>query len=66
MASAMARYHAPLLLALLLVNVTGTHFVGMMGLGQLALWLAMLVQAAHRSVETANDAQASPHPSAST
>jgi len=48
----MARFHAPLLIGMLIVNLTGNNFVGLVVLGQLALWLAMLVRAGHLSLET--------------
>jgi O-antigen ligase len=41
----MGRYHTPLLVGLLIVNLTGNNFVGLVVLGQLSLWMAMLVRA---------------------
>jgi O-antigen ligase len=53
MAHAMSRFHAPMLVGIFIIAITGNHFIGMMGIGQLALWLAMLVRAGH----LANDAR---------
>lgn len=53
LAHAMARFHVPLILALMVVNLTGSHFVGMTGLGQLALWLVLLVRAGHFGIDAA-------------
>lgn len=46
----LARVHAPLLTALLVANLTGATFVGMVGVGQVALWCALLVRAGHLAV----------------
>ena len=46
----LARVHAPLLTALLVANLTGDNFVGMAGIGQLALWTALLVRSGHLAV----------------
>ncbi len=43
----MARFHTPLLLGLLVANMTGDNFMGMVGLAQLAMWTAVLVRSAH-------------------
>jgi O-antigen ligase len=45
LAHAMARYHVPFFTALLVANLTGDNFVGMVGLAQLALWTGIMVQA---------------------
>lgn len=45
LAHSMARYHGPFFTALLVANLTGDNFVGMLGLAQLALWTGILVQA---------------------
>jgi O-antigen ligase len=42
---AMARYHVPFFTALLVANLTGDNFVGMLGLAQLAVWTGIMVQA---------------------
>jgi O-antigen ligase len=42
---ALARYHTPLLLALLVANLTGETLIGMTNLAQLAVWTALLVSA---------------------
>jgi hypothetical protein len=46
----LARRHAALLVALLVANLTGVTFIGMVGVGQLALWTALLVRAGHLAV----------------
>lgn len=46
----MARFHAPLVLALLVGNLTGDNFVGMTCLAQMALWTAVLVRSGHAAV----------------
>ena len=50
---AMARYHTPLLTALLAANLTGDNFVGMVGIAQLALWMAVLVRAGRLALDSA-------------
>ncbi|MEO5617974.1 MAG: O-antigen ligase family protein [Candidatus Eisenbacteria bacterium] len=45
----LARRHGPLLLALMVSNLTGNNFVGLVGLAQIALWTALLVRAGHLS-----------------
>jgi len=50
MGQGMARLHRPLVLALMAANLTGNNFMGMVGLGQLAIWCALLVRAGHLSV----------------
>ncbi len=47
LAHELARLHGPLVTALLVANLTGSTFVGMVGVGQLALWCALLVRAGH-------------------
>jgi hypothetical protein len=49
-ADALARYHAPLIIALLVANLAGDIFIGMVALGQLALWSALLIRAGHAAV----------------
>jgi O-antigen ligase len=51
---AIARYHTPLVIGLLVVSLTGDNFCSMVALGQLALWCAMLVRAGHLSLERAS------------
>jgi O-antigen ligase len=46
----MARFHTPLVLALLVGNLTGDNFVGMTCLAQMALWTAVLVRSGHAAV----------------
>jgi O-antigen ligase len=46
----MARFHTPLLLGLLVANMTGDNFVGMVGLAQVAMWTAVLVRSGHEAV----------------
>ncbi|HKQ57922.1 MAG TPA: O-antigen ligase family protein [Candidatus Eisenbacteria bacterium] len=52
MAAAMARYHTPLWIGLLIINLTGVEFVGMVTLGQIGLWVAMLVRSTHMALES--------------
>jgi len=59
----MAALHAPLLIGLLAANLTGSNFIGMVGLGQLALWCAIMTRAGHESAKigaapTRGDAEA--------
>ncbi len=49
----LARLQAPLLVALFVANLTGATFVGMVGVGQFALWCALLVRAGHLAQERA-------------
>jgi O-antigen ligase len=46
----MARFHAPLILGLLVANMTGDNFMGLVGLAQVALWTAVMVRAGHDAV----------------
>jgi O-antigen ligase len=46
----MARFHAPLVLGLLIANMTGDNFMGLVGLAQLAVWTAVLVRSGHSAV----------------
>ena len=43
----LARLNTPLLAALLVANLTADNLVGMVGVGQVALWCALLVRAGH-------------------
>jgi len=52
----MSRYHAPLVLGLLVANLTGDNFVGMVSLAQMAMWTAVMVRTAHTAL--AGDARA--------
>ena len=47
----MARFHAPLILGLLVANMTGDNFMGMVGLAQVAMWTAVMVRSGHDAVE---------------
>ena len=49
----MARFHAPLMLGLLVANLTGDNFTGMVGLAQVAMWNAVLVRSGHDAVAEA-------------
>lgn len=60
MARVMASYHAPMLIAVLLICVTGAHFVGMMGIGQMSLWLALMVRSAHHEIAGARPGMGTP------
>lgn len=46
----MARFHTPLLLGLLIANLTGDNFAGMASIAQLAMWTAILVRSGHAAV----------------
>jgi O-antigen ligase len=46
----MARYHAPLVLGLLVANLTGNNFMGMVAVAQVAMWTAVLVQSGHAAL----------------
>jgi O-antigen ligase len=48
---AMARHHTPLWIGMLIVNLTGNNFLGIVVLGQIALWSAMLVRSCHMALE---------------
>lgn len=44
-----ARYHAPLITGLLVANITGENFLGMVTLAELSLWTALLIRAGSES-----------------
>jgi O-antigen ligase len=46
----MSRYHAPLVLGLLVANLTGDNFVGIVAVAQMAMWTAVLVQSGHAAL----------------
>lgn len=46
----MARFHTPLVLGLLVANLTGDNFVGMVSIAQMALWTAVLVRSGHTAL----------------
>lgn len=46
----MARFHTPLLLGLLVANMTGDNFAGMASVAQLAMWTAILVRSGHAAI----------------
>ncbi|NOT34531.1 MAG: O-antigen ligase family protein [Candidatus Eisenbacteria bacterium] len=46
----MSRYHTPLVVAVLVTNLTASGLVGMVPLAQLAFWCALLLRAAHLAV----------------
>lgn len=46
----MATLHAPLLIALLVANLTGSNLIGMVGIGQIALWCVLMVRAGHEAL----------------
>lgn len=50
LASHMARVHGPLIFGLLVANLTGDNFFGLVSLVQLAMWCAVLVGAGHAAV----------------
>jgi O-antigen ligase len=49
----LARLNGPLLAALFVANLTGATFIGMIGIGQIALWCALLVRAGHLAQDQA-------------
>lgn len=51
MAHAMARLHVPLITGLSVANLTGDNFIGFTGIGQVALWCALLIRAGHLAIE---------------
>jgi O-antigen ligase len=52
----LARLNAPLLVALLVTNLTGSTVVGMVGVGQVALWAALLVRSGHLAMSHQEEA----------
>lgn len=52
----MARFHAPLCLGLLVANLTGDNFMGMLAIAQLSIWTAVLVCSGHAAVAVESDA----------
>jgi O-antigen ligase len=46
----LARFHVPLILSLLVPCLSADNLVGMVGIGQIAMWCAMLVCAGHSGV----------------
>jgi O-antigen ligase len=46
----MARYHTPLVIGLLVANMTGDNFMGMVSVAQMAMWTAVLVRSGHAAV----------------
>lgn len=51
LAQRMAPYHVPFLVSLLIVNLTGSALVAMVALGQLSMWMVMLVRAGDLALE---------------
>ena len=49
----LARFHGPLLAGLFVANLTGATLIGMIGVGQMALWCALLIRAGHIAQERA-------------
>lgn len=47
----MGRLHVPLMAALMVGNLTGTNFLGLVGIGQVSLWCGLLVRAGHLSLD---------------
>ena len=60
----MATLHTPLVIGLLIASLTGSNFVGMVGLGQLALWCVLMIRAGHEAL--AREAAPAPRMSAVT
>lgn len=48
--SALGRAHVPLMVALSVANLTGDNFVGLIGMGQLMLWIVLLIRAGHVAI----------------
>jgi len=46
----MARFHTPLMLGMVVANVTGDNFAGLVNHAQLALWVAVLVGSGHAAL----------------
>lgn len=46
----MASLNAPMLIAILVANLTGSNLIGMVGIGQIALWCVMLSRAGHEAL----------------
>jgi O-antigen ligase len=55
----LARLNAPLLAAMFVANLTGDNLIGMVGVGQVALWTALLVRAGHLAQDRALPTEAS-------
>lgn len=49
----MAAVHTPLVVCLLVACLTGSNLIGMIGIGQIALWSAMMVRAGHAMIDAA-------------
>lgn len=54
LAHVMGRYHAPMLIGQLIVNLTGANLVAMVVLGQMSLWMAMMVRSTHMALARAS------------
>jgi O-antigen ligase len=48
-----ARVHVPLMVGLAAVNMVGDQWIGMVGIGQVALWCALMVRSGHLAVASA-------------
>jgi hypothetical protein len=46
----LARFHGPLIVAVMIANLTGDNLVGMVAIAQLALWCSLMVRAGHQAV----------------
>jgi len=46
----MARFHTPLMLGMVVANLTGDNFAGLVNHAQLALWVAVLVGSGHAAI----------------
>ncbi len=58
--NSIARFHFPLIAALMVGNLTATSFLGLIGTGQVALWCGLLVSAGHHALAQRPDAPARP------
>jgi hypothetical protein len=50
----MGAINTPLLVGILTANLTGSNLIGMVGLGQLALWSAMMIRAGHSAIDVSS------------
>ena len=48
---ALSSLHVPFIVAMLVANLPGDILIGMMGLGQIALWSALIVRSGHHAIE---------------
>ena len=56
----MAILNEPMLIAILVANLTGSNLIGMVGIGQIALWSVMMARAGHEAVKVGESASRPP------